>query len=155
MNSRISHELILKTEKPEEFKQILEKEGQDGLPPCIFDKSIEIYEPPLKERKISEPFIGETGHQRQKISKGQKIDELEDWTSIVKQRVNSIKLTPKDQQKSLKVDKLPSRAKVGESGMDDNGSSSSLNQNDLPIDHNEIDMDFEENIIDSKSRDKI
>jgi hypothetical protein len=43
--SRISHELILKTNAKEEFDEILKLKGQANMPRDLFEHSYEIFEP--------------------------------------------------------------------------------------------------------------
>lgn len=62
--SRISHELYLKTNKPEEFEKLKRSLRKRNLPSEIEEKSVTIYSKAFKkEQMFEEPFIGgETGH---------------------------------------------------------------------------------------------
>jgi hypothetical protein len=90
IKSRITHELDLKSNKPKEFDEVC-AHGKEHLPTELQEESVEIYSEAFKEPKIVEPFIPETGHQRQGTIKREKI-KVQDWASVMNQRVNSFKV---------------------------------------------------------------
>ena len=64
IQSRISHELDLKSNKPNEFESLIKSEGEKCLPTELHEQSVLIYNEAFATPQVAEPFIGETGHQR-------------------------------------------------------------------------------------------
>lgn len=113
---------------------------------CIFNGAFET-------PQTAEPFIGETGHQRQDM-KGEKVTNLPEWSSTMPNRVNSIKLTKSQLVKNFNYGYgKDSYDRVGESGGNRNFFHS-FGDRGQQVNPDEIEIQLDENIIDSNSNNR-
>lgn len=73
IQSRITHELDLKSNKQDEFETLIKSQGEKSLPTEMQEHSVVLYKEAFEVTRVAEPFIGETGHQRQDTLKGEKV----------------------------------------------------------------------------------